>query len=82
MWRLNSPFQNTISVFRDIRNFYLANKGIVMPAFGHETYDKAAYDLFIKLFPQHKISQIDAIDVFAGGGGIHCITQQQPVARK
>jgi agmatine deiminase len=62
-------------------NFYLANQGIVMPAFGHEKYDRAAHELFIKLFPEHKITQIAAIDVFAGGGGIHCITQQQPKAR-
>lgn len=61
-------------------NFYLANKGIVMPAFGYESYDKKAYELFTQLFPNHTISQIDAIDVFAGGGGIHCITQQQPKA--
>lgn len=59
-------------------NFYLANKGIVMPAFGHPVQDKAAYDLFVKLFPHHQITQINALDVFAGGGGIHCITQQQP----
>lgn len=59
-------------------NFYLANSGIVMPAFGYEHYDKAAYDLFKQLFPKHHITQIDALDVFAGGGGIHCITQQQP----
>lgn len=59
-------------------NFYLANKGIVMPAFGYEAYDKAAYQLFTQLFPGYQISQIDALDVFAGGGGIHCITQQQP----
>lgn len=59
-------------------NFYLANKGIVMPAFGYEPYDKAAYQLFTQLFPDYQISQIDALDVFAGGGGIHCITQQQP----
>lgn len=62
-------------------NFYLANKGIVMPAFGYEQYDKAAYTLFTQLFPDYRISQIDALDVFAGGGGIHCITQQQPKAR-
>ncbi|KTD26145.1 peptidylarginine deiminase [Legionella lansingensis] len=62
-------------------NFYMANKGIVMPAFGHTKYDKAAYELFTQLFPKHHISQIDALDVFAGGGGIHCITQQQPVSR-
>lgn len=59
-------------------NFYLANKGIIMPAFGYESYDKAAYTLFKKLFPSYQITQIDALDVFAGGGGIHCITQQQP----
>lgn len=59
-------------------NFYLANKGIVMPAFGYADYDKAAFALFTQLYPDHHISQIDALDVFAGGGGIHCITQQQP----
>jgi len=59
-------------------NFYMANNGIVMPAFGHPVHDKAAYELFIKLFPHHQIMQIDALDVFAGGGGIHCITQQEP----
>lgn len=62
-------------------NFYLANKGIVMPAFGYESHDKAAYQLFCQLFPGYNIIQIDALDVFAGGGGIHCITQQQPVSQ-
>ncbi|WP_177203745.1 agmatine deiminase family protein [Legionella jamestowniensis] len=60
-------------------NFYLANKGIVMPAFGHPKEDEAAFELFTQLFPNYHISQIDALDVFAGGGGIHCITQQQPL---
>ncbi len=59
-------------------NFYLANGGIVMPAFGYEEYDKKAFELITKLFPGYELSQIDALDVFAGGGGIHCITQQQP----
>lgn len=59
-------------------NFYLANKGIVMPAFGYKAHDQAAYTLFRQLFPSYHITQIDALDVFAGGGGIHCITQQQP----
>lgn len=59
-------------------NFYLANTGIVMPAFGYDDYDKRAYELMASLFPARHINQIDALDVFAGGGGIHCITQQQP----
>lgn len=49
-----------------------------MPAFGYEKQDKAAYELFTHLYPDYQITQIDALDVFAGGGGIHCITQQQP----
>ena len=61
-------------------NFYRANKGIVMPAFGYESYDKTAQHLFRTLFPGYQITAIDALDVFAGGGGIHCITQQQPKA--
>ena len=52
-----------------------------MPAFGYEEYDKKAYTLFTKLFPGYELSQIDALDVFAGGGGIHCITQQQPKSK-
>ena len=59
-------------------NFYLANKGIVMPAFGHPAHDKAAYELFVRLFPDYEITQIDALDIFTGGGGLHCITQQEP----
>lgn len=61
-------------------NFYMANQGIVMPAFGYEKYDKAAKALFEKIFPNYHITQIEALDVFSGGGGIHCITQQQPVS--
>jgi hypothetical protein len=41
-------------------------------------YDAAAKALFEQHFPDRIITQIDALDVFAGGGGIHCITQQQP----
>ncbi len=59
-------------------NFYAANGGIIMPAFGHPQYDAAAKALFEQHFPDRIITQIDALDVFAGGGGIHCITQQQP----
>lgn len=60
-------------------NFYMANQGIVMPAFGHAEYDQAAFELFQQIFPDRRITQIDALDVFAGGGGIHCITQQEPM---
>lgn len=59
-------------------NFYRANHGIVMPSFGHPQYDEKAYQLFRSLFNDTDIIQLDALAIFAGGGGIHCITQQQP----
>jgi agmatine deiminase len=81
VFTINQPpatYMNNERLTLSYVNFYLANKGIVMPAFGHEKSDKAALELFRELFPAYTIHQIDALDVFAGGGGIHCITQQQP----
>lgn len=60
-------------------NFYRANQGLVIPAFGYPEQDSAAYGLFQQLFPGYSITSVEALDIFAGGGGIHCITQQQPV---
>jgi agmatine deiminase len=81
VWTVNLPPATYIDGQRltlSYVNFYLANQGIVMPAFGYPDYDKAAYQLFRQLFPDHAITQVDASDLFAGGGGIHCITQQEP----
>ena len=58
-------------------NFYIANGGIVFPSFGADT-DRAAQDLVRKLFPDRTLVSVDVTDIAPGGGGIHCITQQQP----
>lgn len=60
-------------------NFYIANGGIIMPSFGVR-HDVAAKSLLTRIFPQHTISQVAAQVIARGGGGIHCITQQQPRA--
>ena len=62
-------------------NFYIANGGIVMPAFGLPREDAAARDAIAAAFPKHSIAQVDISCLAAGGGGIHCITQQIPTAR-
>ena len=59
-------------------NFYLANGGIVMPAF-EDPQDKRAYESLHRVFPDRQIVQVPATDIVLGGGGIHCITQQQPL---
>ncbi len=58
-------------------NYYIANGGIVMPSFD-DAHDALARDIVAKAFPDRKITQVPALDILAGGGGIHCITQQQP----
>lgn len=71
-------YQNNIRLTLSYVNFYMANQAIILPAFSSEKADKAAQELFARLFPDRKIVAVDALDIFCGGGGIHCITQQQP----
>ncbi len=58
-------------------NFYLANGGLVMPEF-EDPADTKARTILAKLFPGREVVPVPALDIVAGGGGIHCITQQQP----
>ena len=44
--------------------------------------DEAAAATLSKLYPGREIVLVDARLIFAGGGGIHCITQQQPAPRE
>ena len=59
-------------------NFYIANKGIVMPSFEDEKADYRAKNIVQSVFPDRKIIAINGIDISMGGGNVHCITQQQP----
>jgi agmatine deiminase len=58
-------------------NFYITNGGIIMPGFA-DAMDAAAYKTLGAAFPDREVVQVDAADLLHGGGGIHCITQQQP----
>ena len=58
-------------------NFYLPNGGVVMPTYGVSADDDVR-DLLSEIFPERKIVGVDINAIAPGGGGIHCITQQQP----
>jgi agmatine deiminase len=62
---------------RSYVNFYIANGGIVMPAFGVPG-DARARAVVKAAFPEREVVQVDITHLASGGGGIHCITQQQP----
>lgn len=60
-------------------NFYIANGGIIAPAFGDEKRDREAFHVLSSAFPNHKVVMIQrAREICLGGGNVHCITQQQP----
>ncbi len=58
-------------------NFYIANGGIIFPKYGIAA-DDIALKKIQSAFPDHEIAAVDVNDIAIGGGGIHCITQQQP----
>ena len=60
-------------------NFYLCNGGLIVPTRGAET-DAEALALLGALYPGREAVAVPGETLAVGGGGVHCITQQVPVA--
>ena len=58
-------------------NFYMANRSIIMPIF-NDPKDKKAIETISNIFQDRIVIPIEGLSIVEGGGGIHCITQQQP----
>ncbi len=58
-------------------NFYLPNGGLVMPNYGVAA-DAIVGEKLAAIFTDREIVGVDIDAIAPGGGGIHCITQQQP----
>ncbi|MSW87914.1 MAG: agmatine deiminase [Actinobacteria bacterium] len=62
-------------------NFYMANGGAVVPTAGVDPdMDEEALGFLRSLMPGREVIGVPALTLAFGGGGIHCITQQVPVA--
>lgn len=68
-------------------NFIITNGLILLPAYegatesnGTSGKDGEMLRIMEKLFPRHKIVQINPLRLNWQGGGMHCIVQQQPVS--
>ncbi len=64
---------------RSYVNSYFVNGGVVIPAYGTPT-DAIVRDIFARVFPDREVAQVAVSAIAEGGGGIHCITQQEPEA--
>ena len=60
-------------------NFYVCNGAVIAPEFGDSDADKNTHDVLSDLFPGREVIQLNIDGIAAGGGGIHCTTQQQPI---
>ncbi len=59
-------------------NFYIGNAAVLVPMFNDKN-DKKAMSIIGKFFPDREIVGIPSEALVYGYGGIHCVTQQQPV---
>lgn len=59
-------------------NHLVCNGAVILCAFGDPDADGRAKEILEAAYPGRTVELVDARDIFAFGGGIHCITQQQP----
>ncbi len=58
--------------------YYVCNGAVLMQQFGDKVADAKAQATLSRAFPDRKIIALDMDGIAAGGGSIHCATQQQP----
>lgn len=80
---LQGPDYNKIrstnsSFLASYANYYVCNGAVIAGQFGDTRADSAAKAELARLFPGRVIEQINIDHLGTGGGGIHCVTQQQP----
>jgi agmatine deiminase len=63
-------------------NHLVVNDGVIACGFGEERADAAAREILAAAYPGRRVVTVDSRPIFARGGGIHCITQQQPVVAR
>jgi agmatine deiminase len=58
-------------------NYYIANTSVLVPNY-NDPNDAIANQIIQKLYPTRTVIGIDVRNLYANGGMIHCVTQQQP----
>lgn len=71
------PGNNQNSFAAGYINYYASKPAIFIPEFGDANADARAKQQYAQLYPGRAIVQINIDPIAAGGGGIHCTTQQE-----
>ncbi len=63
---------------RSYVDFHLANGAVIAPAYGIGE-DREAFDILNRVEPDRQVDSVKVETLCRSGGGIHCITQQEPL---
>ena len=58
-------------------NFYVGNTVVLVPTY-NDPNDATALGIVQTLYPGRTVTGIDVRNLYAQGGMVHCVTQQQP----
>jgi agmatine deiminase len=61
-------------------NFYIGNRRVVVPLLDAKR-DRKALQALQELFPKREVVGVPGREILLGGGNVHCVTQQVPLAR-
>jgi agmatine deiminase len=64
--------------FSSYANFYVGNGAVYAPQFGDRAADARAAETLARLFPGRRVVVLQVDRIYENGGGIHCVTQQEP----
>jgi len=64
--------------FTGYANYYVGNDAVYTPSFGDTKADKHAVNTLARLFPDRSVIALEVDRIYENGGGIHCVTQQEP----
>ncbi len=64
--------------FSGYANYYVGNGAVYTPQFGDKKADALAFGMLTRLFPSRTVVSLEVDRIYENGGGIHCVTQQQP----
>lgn len=59
-------------------NYYVCNGAVICPEYNHKASDEFAKEKLQRLYPDRVVRLVNIDAVACGGGGIHCVTQQEP----
>lgn len=59
-------------------NWLVGNGFVAAPGFGNAEWDNEAQKVLERLFPGQDVHMIVTNEIWFNGGGIHCVTNDQP----